>query len=124
MIGYDSGLFGTLIAHSQFIGYFKNPSSSLLGGIISSYAGGSALGCMFTGYAELKDFKDLFIKPSYRRRVILAIILNVGTQLVGGNVNNYHCWGRIPTLIASRATITIVFILKTVPSAVYGSSDN
>ncbi|ODQ64140.1 general substrate transporter [Nadsonia fulvescens var. elongata DSM 6958] len=45
---------------------------------------------IFEKESEITDFKELFVKPSYRRRVFLAVILQVGTQLVGGGVINYY----------------------------------
>ncbi|KAK9242454.1 hypothetical protein V1506DRAFT_571570 [Lipomyces tetrasporus] len=48
MFGYDSGLLSTVIAQPEFISYFNNPTGALLGGIVSSYAAGAAIGCVYT----------------------------------------------------------------------------
>ncbi|KAK9357390.1 general substrate transporter [Lipomyces starkeyi] len=286
MFGYDSGLLSTVIAQPEFINYFENPTGALLGGIVSCYAAGAALGCVYTGYfgdrigrkwtihigavialvgsllqtasvnvhmlivgraflrvnpalsseiarsanrgfmvalhsaaiscgyalsnwvgfgfywvgrsqvqfrvpiglqmlpaailtiavpfmpnsprwlvdrgrydeawedTEVTQLKELFVHPPYARRLFLASVIQMGTQLVGGGVINYYqtiiykslgitgyqvlliaaaygTVGPIATAISAanvdkwgRANVLIVFIFVTVLSAVYGSSDN
>ncbi|KAF4332219.1 hypothetical protein FBEOM_13980 [Fusarium beomiforme] len=46
--GYDSGIFGTALAQSYFEEKF-HPSSSMLGGIISVYTAGGAIGALLSG---------------------------------------------------------------------------
>lgn len=46
--GYDSGIFGTAQAQAYFEEKF-HPSSAMLGGIISSYTAGGAIGCLMSG---------------------------------------------------------------------------
>ncbi|KAF5974973.1 hypothetical protein FCOIX_7945 [Fusarium coicis] len=46
--GYDSGIFGTALAQSYFEEKFR-PSSSILGGIISLYTAGGAIGALLSG---------------------------------------------------------------------------
>ncbi|KAF5537577.1 hypothetical protein FMEXI_9783 [Fusarium mexicanum] len=46
--GYDSGIFGTALAQTYFEDKF-HPSSSMLGGIISVYTAGGAVGSLLSG---------------------------------------------------------------------------
>jgi hypothetical protein len=46
--GYDSGIFGTAQAQAYFKEKF-NPSSEMLGSIISAYTAGGAIGCLIGG---------------------------------------------------------------------------
>lgn len=46
--GYDSGIFGTAQAQDYFNEKF-NPDPTLLGGIISVYTAGGAIGCLLSG---------------------------------------------------------------------------
>lgn len=71
--GYDSGIFGTAQAQTYFNEKF-NPSSPVLGGIISVYTAGGAVGCLLSG-----PIGDRFGR---RRTVTIgAVIAAIGTAL-------------------------------------------
>ena len=46
LFGYDSGIITSTISLPTFIDYFSNPSSTVTGGIVSSFQGGAILGTM------------------------------------------------------------------------------
>ncbi|KAJ4385083.1 hypothetical protein N0V85_008260 [Neurospora sp. IMI 360204] len=46
--GYDSGIFGTAQAQTYFADKF-HPSAAMLGGIVSVYTAGGAVGCLMSG---------------------------------------------------------------------------
>ncbi|KAB5539397.1 general substrate transporter [Coniochaeta sp. 2T2.1] len=46
--GYDSGIFGTAQAQTYFADKF-HPSTAMLGGIVSVYTAGGAVGCLLSG---------------------------------------------------------------------------
>ncbi|KAK9328271.1 general substrate transporter [Lipomyces starkeyi] len=80
MFGYDSGLLSTVIAQPEFIDYFDNPTGALLGGIVSCYAAGAALGCVYTGYFGDRIGRKWTIH-------IGAVIALVGSLLQTASVN-------------------------------------
>ncbi|KAH8799147.1 general substrate transporter [Xylogone sp. PMI_703] len=77
--GYDSGIFGTAQAQTYFEDKF-HPSSAMLGGIISVYTAGGAVGCLCSGW----------IGNQYGRRGTIqigAIIAAIGTTIQTAAVN-------------------------------------
>ncbi|ODQ52031.1 hypothetical protein SAICODRAFT_26103 [Saitoella complicata NRRL Y-17804] len=79
MWGYDSGVFGTTIAQPSWNTYYGYPTGAILGGIISSYAGGAAVGCIL---ATMSD------RIGRRRTVqIGGLTAFVGTLLMAAAVN-------------------------------------
>jgi MFS family permease len=50
LFGYDSGCVQTLLAQPNFVIYFHDLQGALLGAVISSYAGGAAVGCIIAGW--------------------------------------------------------------------------
>ncbi|KAF5603935.1 uncharacterized protein FSUBG_7033 [Fusarium subglutinans] len=77
--GYDSGIFGTALAQTYFEDKF-HPSSSMLGGIISVYTAGGAVGALLSGP----------IGNKYGRRGTIrigAVVAAIGTALQTAAVN-------------------------------------
>ncbi|KAJ8097647.1 general substrate transporter [Lipomyces tetrasporus] len=89
MFGYDSGLLSTVIAQPEFISYFNNPTGALLGGIVSSYAAGATIGCVYTGYFGDRIGRKWTIHVG-------AVIALVGSLLQTASVN-------VEMLICGRA---------------------
>lgn len=48
--GYDSGIISTTLGQDTFPTYFKNPSTSVTGAIVSTYSGGQGIGNLTGGY--------------------------------------------------------------------------
>ncbi|KAL5342200.1 general substrate transporter [Aspergillus crustosus] len=80
LFGYDSGIITSTISLDTFKDYFGNPSSTVTGGIVSSFQGGAILGTMINMVAA--DWLG-------RKMTILvgAVISVLGCVLQAGAVN-------------------------------------
>jgi MFS family permease len=100
--GYDSGIFGTAQAQTYFEEKF-HPSSAMLGGIISVYTAGGAVGCLCSGP----------IGNRFGRRGTIqigAVIAAIGTAIQTASVNT-------PQLVVGRliAGLAIGIIYFAIP---------
>ncbi|KAK5236694.1 hypothetical protein LTR47_002646, partial [Exophiala xenobiotica] len=79
LFGYDSGCIQTLLAQPKFVIYFHDLQGALLGAVISSYAGGAAVGCIIAGWGA--DWLG-------RRRTIHvgSLVALIGTAIQTGSV--------------------------------------
>jgi MFS family permease len=80
LFGYDSGIIGGVISFPQFIEYFSNPNSTVIGGIVSTFQGGAVLGTLI----------NMFLGDRVGRKKTIAagsIVSLVGCILQAAAVN-------------------------------------
>jgi MFS family permease len=103
LFGYDSGIITSTISLPTFIDYFSNPSSTVTGGIVSSFQGGAILGTIVNMAGA--DWAG-------RKMTILAgaIVSVLGCALQAGAVN-------MTMLIIGRfiAGVAVGMLTSTIP---------
>ncbi|OCT46895.1 hypothetical protein CLCR_02563 [Cladophialophora carrionii] len=103
LFGYDTGIITSVIAMPTFDAYFGDPSTTVVGGIVSAFLGGSIAGTLFN-----MVFADML----GRKRVVLiaALIAVLGCALQAGAV-------KVAMLIVGRfvAGIGVGMLTATVP---------
>ncbi|KAK9241757.1 major facilitator superfamily domain-containing protein [Lipomyces tetrasporus] len=121
MFGYDSGLLSTVIAQPEFISYFNNPTGALLGGIVSSYAAGATIGCVYTGCFGDRIGRKWTIHVgaviALVGSLLLTAALNVEMLIGGRAVTGFAIgsfFGSIPLYQSEVARSKIVALLLTI----------
>ncbi|KAH8658254.1 general substrate transporter [Xylariales sp. PMI_506] len=80
LFGYDSGIISSVISFDTFLTYFDNPSTTVTGGIVSSFQGGAILGTIINMF-----FAD---KLGRKKTIVMgSLVSTLGCALQAGAVN-------------------------------------
>jgi sugar porter (SP) family MFS transporter len=93
IFGYDSGIISTTLGQASFPTYFNNPSSALIGAILSTYSGGQGIGNLMGGYLgdKLGRKKTIWIASflALVGAILQTAAVNIPMFIVGRIVAGY-----------------------------------